>query len=441
MGATSSACSFGGLAHAGQPNRAGGMGHLGGLNQVNQLQLGHASHAAQMGQMGMGPTGQQMEMGQMRGQPQAAMAQSALTPAQPDDDARLYDALSLEISRALLPSFLDDAHDGSQMSGGDMGDEGGSGGSGGGWASIVKKAPPKQPPKPAAATASQEAAVRPLVLSAQGKVDQQAMLDEHGERIGFKVFNVNGDSVVRLYQTNIVTIRSNGDVCLSSGGWRTYQTFKGLNAALRSLAPALSVVAHGPIYENRWRVVSQAPGSAAVSIPFHDGMTVPAAAAASLVTRKQVREAPVDQQPNPSGAVPVDYVCKICKVPGHWIQNCPKAPDTPKPPPAGYICKICKVPGHWIQNCPNTTSEVAAAAAVKEAKSARTPAPSSATQPGPDALVETLHELSGESLERCRKALQVSNGDVNAAAELLLSGTDPSEVGRAPSSDDGWTRR
>jgi len=261
---------------------------------------------------------------------------------------------------------------------------------------------------------------------------------------------------VRLYQTNIVTIRSNGDVCLSSGGWRTYQTFKGLNAALRSLAPSVSVVADGPIYENRWRVVSPGLNGAVVSAPFHDGMTVPAVAAASLVPRK-LREEPAAI---PSSSVPpADYVCKICKVAGHWIQNCPKAPETPKPPPAGYVCKICRVPGHWIQNCPSTMGETIAVVAAKETKSAISSHPAlshnapkeakssrmahapSFTAPvaAQDALVDSLHDLSGEPHERCRKALQVSNGDVNAAAELLLSGQDPSQVGH--SSDGGWTRR
>lgn len=56
-------------------------------------------------------------------------------------------------------------------------------------------------------------------------------------------------------------------------------------------------------------------------------------------------------------------------------------------------------------------------------------------------VVEMLQELSGHDHERCVKALAASNGDVNAAAELLLSGQDPADV--VPSSDhsDGWTRR
>ena len=55
------------------------------------------------------------------------------------------------------------------------------------------------------------------------------------------------------------------------------------------------------------------------------------------------------------------YICKICGIPGHWIQQCPQRtgftpsaqPQTKKPPGPGYICKICRQPGHWFQDCPN----------------------------------------------------------------------------------------
>ena len=136
-----------------------------------------------------------------------------------------------------------------------------------------------------------------------------------------------------------------------------------------------------------------------------------------------------DFKPPPQG-----YTCRICGVPGHWIQQCPTiegekgsaaqqqqhgmmlqqqrvmfgpggppggfpagpggmgagrpgfpphgtimasgpvhgappmmmmmgsgggAPPPgggPKPPPAGYLCKICKIPGHWIDDCPEKNS-------------------------------------------------------------------------------------
>ncbi|TVU48907.1 hypothetical protein EJB05_00191, partial [Eragrostis curvula] len=46
---------------------------------------------------------------------------------------------------------------------------------------------------------------------------------------------------------------------------------------------------------------------------------------------------------------PPPYVCRLCHIPGHFIQHCPKS----KLPPPGYICYKCGVPGHFIQCCPN----------------------------------------------------------------------------------------
>ena len=73
------------------------------------------------------------------------------------------------------------------------------------------------------------------------------------------------------------------------------------------------------------------------------------------------------------------YLCNICGVPGHWIADCPRkaagstgSPENRgtggaglrsqigagvsrrqlRPPPDGYVCNACKVPGHWIQQCP-----------------------------------------------------------------------------------------
>lgn len=73
---------------------------------------------------------------------------------------------------------------------------------------------------------------------------------------------------------------------------------------------------------------------------------------------------------------PGNYVCRLCGVSGHWIDECkmfqPKSmKDTPSstasaktasgkhvgnsfksiPPPPGYICNLCEQPGHWIQQC------------------------------------------------------------------------------------------
>eukprot|EP00123_Amoebidium_parasiticum_P001421 comp12500_c0_seq1/m.7457 comp12500_c0_seq1/g.7457 ORF comp12500_c0_seq1/g.7457 comp12500_c0_seq1/m.7457 type:complete len:626 (-) comp12500_c0_seq1:152-2029(-) len=54
------------------------------------------------------------------------------------------------------------------------------------------------------------------------------------------------------------------------------------------------------------------------------------------------------------------YVCRICNVSGHYIEDCPSAPppsghkrkQSMEPPPPGYVCRQCQVVGHWISDCP-----------------------------------------------------------------------------------------
>lgn len=56
---------------------------------------------------------------------------------------------------------------------------------------------------------------------------------------------------------------------------------------------------------------------------------------------------------------PGNYVCRLCGVPGHWIEQCSRfqpRKDLPKGPghsipPKNYICNLCHQPGHWIQHC------------------------------------------------------------------------------------------
>ena len=55
------------------------------------------------------------------------------------------------------------------------------------------------------------------------------------------VFLCDGDTHVRLHQTTIVIIRANGDVALSSGGWRSLQTIRSINTALKTYAPTIQV--------------------------------------------------------------------------------------------------------------------------------------------------------------------------------------------------------
>ena len=77
------------------------------------------------------------------------------------------------------------------------------------------------------------------------------------------------------------------------------------------------------------------------------------------------------QEPNhhmrrdkPTGIPPPGYVCKLCNIEGHFIQECPDSSgntfgrhsnsyDKNGAPPPGYVCNICKVSGHWIEKCPN----------------------------------------------------------------------------------------
>ena len=61
------------------------------------------------------------------------------------------------------------------------------------------------------------------------------------------------------------------------------------------------------------------------------------------------------------GEIPTGYVCKLCNIPGHLIQDCSQASAniikhknqwaSGGEIPTGYICKLCNVPGHFIQDC------------------------------------------------------------------------------------------
>lgn len=60
------------------------------------------------------------------------------------------------------------------------------------------------------------------------------------------------------------------------------------------------------------------------------------------------------------GPPPDSYVCKICQIPGHWIQDCPekasqasKDAQDPSRPRAGYVCKICQSSEHHVRDCPD----------------------------------------------------------------------------------------
>ena len=118
-------------------------------------------------------------------------------------------------------------------------------------------------------------------MGGNGMADAAALADSRARSQHTQVFSENGDSIVRLHQTNIVTIKANGDVSLSSGGWRTHQTLKGINLSLKSFVPNLQVVADGHVAEGSWRVTNGLDFSA----PFYDGVTVPGAGPQSLAAQ------------------------------------------------------------------------------------------------------------------------------------------------------------
>lgn len=88
-----------------------------------------------------------------------------------------------------------------------------------------------------------------------------------------------------------------------------------------------------------------------------------------------VSAAPAAHPPgNSNGHLPPgDYVCKLCNIPGHWLKDCclfePRPGAKPLsnagpsrahsvskgqqqiPPPGNYVCRLCGVPGHWIEQC------------------------------------------------------------------------------------------
>lgn len=104
----------------------------------------------------------------------------------------------------------------------------------------------------------------------------------------------------------------------------------------------------------------------------------------SSPVRDQVKQQPQPQpQPLPLPP-PNDYTCKLCQVSGHWLKDCrlfePRhnvggkvsgnvrslaglrigqppaaasgpANHRPHHPPGNYICRLCGVSGHWIDQC------------------------------------------------------------------------------------------
>jgi len=129
------------------------------------------------------------------------------------------------------------------------------------------------------------AAAPPEGLSAAGMMGEghreaaSAVFRMRGQNT--QVFTSEGDTIIRLHQTNIVSIKANGDLTLSSGGWRTHQTLKGMNMTLKTFAPGLSVVTDGHVAEGAWRVTNGREWS----VPFFDGVTVHGAGPQNLAAQ------------------------------------------------------------------------------------------------------------------------------------------------------------
>lgn len=51
----------------------------------------------------------------------------------------------------------------------------------------------------------------------------------------------------------------------------------------------------------------------------------------------------------PKRAPPEGYLCKRCRISGHFIQDCPESIQSL---PSKYVCRACNNPGHHIKDCP-----------------------------------------------------------------------------------------
>lgn len=302
----------------------------------------------------------------------------------------------------------------------------------GGWAAIAAKPAPAKPPASASWAAAPDGG---------GAPSDAPSLDLPP---GCRVFTSHSEIVVQLHQTPIVTFHANSRLTLNSGGWRTYSTLKAMNAVLEHVSPPTRIMAEGHLSNGTWHIVR--PNE---SVDFVDGITIPGTVPSGFAARTSHAGTATRSAP------PADYVCRLCGIPGHWLDRCPHKAE-PKQPPPNYICRLCNKPGHWIQLCPsivtvpkgqdvephhgqtlisrgsagarsaagNCQSQLVHAPAAYRASVAAGPSRQDDAHGGGgvafEALVESLREMSGASRERCRSALKACNGNVNHAAEQLL---------------------
>jgi hypothetical protein len=121
-----------------------------------------------------------------------------------------------------------------------------------------------------------------------------------------KVFvdRATGDVVLRLHATEIVRVRPNGDVVLSTGGWATHKTLSSMNDALELFAMWVEAPSRNPP-DGHWQVTDS------------DGTTVIPYAASS-------------NQPKTIPARSADD-----KQRGQWLAEAYEVPYTPPPAAAG----------------------------------------------------------------------------------------------------------
>ena len=141
-------------------------------------------------------------------------------------------------------------------------------------------APPPANGAPPSATEQMEALTQEMMMMNGGGAAAAANMRARGQHT--QVFTDESQNcIVRLHQTNIVTVRQNGDLVLSSGGWRTHQTLKGINTALKTFSPGMQVLPDGHVAEGAWRVSNGSGWSA----PFADGITLPGVGPVNLAAQ------------------------------------------------------------------------------------------------------------------------------------------------------------
>jgi hypothetical protein len=69
-----------------------------------------------------------------------------------------------------------------------------------------------------------------------------------------KVFVSQGDVILRLHETDIVRVKANGDVVLSTGGWATHKTMTSMNDALELFGMWVEQQPGTDITRGRWQV-------------------------------------------------------------------------------------------------------------------------------------------------------------------------------------------